>query len=190
MNATTFGAPWGTSLIITSVVAVVVHLATSVAVYTAARFGPKLNRMLYPEREERGEVLRRPLAVLAVCILVIPLLAAMLFAIRGYTVTADAILVHRLGWSSVVALDGLESATVSPEAAQRSSRTFGNGGFFSYTGRFRNGTLGPFRAFVTDHARTVVLRFPDRAEGDRVVVMSPDDPDAFVALLPARTSSR
>ena len=176
MNATTFAAPWGSSLITTSIVAVVVVLLVSAAVY----FGPKLNRMLYPEREVKGEAICR---LLAVCIPVVSLLAAGLFMVRGYTVAGDAILVHRLGWSATVPLDGLESATVSPDAVRRASRTRGNGGFFSYTGRFRSRTLGSFRAFVTDHARTVVLRFRDRSEGDQVVVMSPDDPDAFVALL-------
>ncbi len=176
MNSMTFTAPWGSSLITTSIVAVVVVLLVSAAVC----FGPKLNRMLYREREVKGEAICR---LLAVCIPVVSLLAGALFIVRGYTVTGDAIRVHRLGWSSTVPLDGLESATVSPDAVRRASRTRGNGGFFSYTGRFRSRTLGSFRAFVTDHARTVVLRFRDRSEGDQVVVMSPDDPDAFVALL-------
>lgn len=37
--------------------------------------------------------------------------------------------------------------------------------------------------YRTDHARTMVLRFSDRANRARVVVVSPDAPDAFVALL-------
>lgn len=179
MNAATFGAPWGSSLVITSIVAVVLVLLSSAGAY----FGPRLNRLLYPEREVRGEAWCRRLAV---CILVVPLAAAALFAVRGYTVTADTVLVHRLGWSSAVPLDGLESATVSPDAVRGASRMRGNGGFFSYTGRFRNRTLGSFQAFVTDHARTVVLRFPDRTDGVRVVVLSPDEPDAFAALLAGR----
>ncbi len=176
MNATTFGAPWGASLVTTSIVGALLVFAISALVY----FAPRLNRILYPEREAQGEAICR---LLAVCIPVVSLLAAGLFMVRGYTVTGDAILVHRLGWSSTVPLEGLESATVSPDVVRRASRTGGNGGFFSYTGRFRSGALGSFEAFVTDHARTVVLRFRDRSEGDQVVVMSPDDPDAFAALL-------
>jgi len=176
MNPTTFGAPWGSSLVTTSIVAVVLLLLTSAAVY----FAPKLNRILYPEREVKGDAIWRPLAI---CIPVVSLLAAALFMVRGYTVTGDAIVVHRLGWSSKVLLDGLESATVSPDVVRRASRTRGNGGFFSYTGRYRSQALGSFEAFVTDHTRTVVLRFRDRVDGDRVVVISPDDPGVFVALL-------
>jgi hypothetical protein len=176
MNVTTFGAPWGASLITTSLFGALLLVVSSALLY----FAPRLNRILYPEREVRGEAVCR---LLAVCILVVAPLAAALFTVRGYTVTGDAILVHRLGWSSAVPLDGLESATVSPGAIREASRTRGNGGFFSYTGRFRSRTLGPLQAFVTDHARTVVLRFPGRADPDRVIVMSPDDPDAFAGLL-------
>lgn len=179
MNATAFNAPWGASLIATSIGGVLLIVAVSALVY----FAPRLNRILYPEREANGEAICR---LLAVCIPIVSLLTAALFVVRGYTVTADTILVHRLGWSSTVPLEGLESATVSPDAIRGASRTSGNGGFLSYTGRFRSRTLGSLEAFVTDHARTVVLRFRDRAEGDPVVVMSPDDPNAFVALLSGR----
>ena len=176
MHVTTFDAPWGASLITTSLLGVLLLVASSALVY----FAPRLNRLLYPEREVKGEAICR---LLAVCIPVVSLLAAGLFTVRGYTVTGDTILVHRLGWSSAVPLDELESATVSPDAIRGASRTRGNGGFFSYTGRFRSRTLGTMQAFVTDHARTVVLRFRDRTDGEQVVVMSPDDPDTFVALL-------
>ena len=179
MNAATFDAPWGAALLTMSLLGGLLLAASSALVY----FAPKLNRILYPEREEKGEAVCR---LLAVCIPVLVLLAAALFTVRGYTVTGDAILVHRLGWSSAVRLEGLESATVSPDAIRGASRTRGNGGFLSYTGRFRSRTLGSLQAFVTDHARTVVLRFSGLADGDRVIVMSPDDPDAFAALLSRR----
>jgi hypothetical protein len=52
---------------------------------------------------------------------------------------------------------------------------FGNGGLFSFTGVFRSPKLGRYRAYVTDPARTVILRF-----AERIAVVSPEDPDAFV----------
>ena len=116
MNATAFGAPWGAALVGSSATAVLLVFAVSAAVY----FGPTLNWILHPEREARGEAWFRRLAV---CILIVPLLAAALSTVRGYTVTADTILVHRLGWSSAVPLDGFESATVSPGAVRGASRT-------------------------------------------------------------------
>jgi hypothetical protein len=54
-------------------------------------------------------------------------------------------------------------------------RTFGNGGFFSFTGHFRSKELGSYRAFMTDRRRAVVLRFPSS-----VIVISPERPEDFV----------
>ena len=50
----------------------------------------------------------------------------------------------------------------------------GNGGFFSFTGFYRNKTLGAYRAYVTDRHLTVVLRY-----AERTVVISPSSPEAF-----------
>jgi hypothetical protein len=97
------------------------------------------------------------------------------FAIRGYTVTSDAILVHRLFWTTRLPLSGLESAKFEPEAMRGSIRTFGNGGLFSITGFFWNKALGAYRAFVTDQHQTVVLHYPGRT-----VVVSPSSPEEFV----------
>jgi len=103
------------------------------------------------------------------------ILVSALFTIRGYTVTPDAILVHRLFWTTRLPLAQLESAQVQPEAMRGSVRTFGNGGLFSFTGCFRNKSLGAYRAFVTDPRQTVVLRFPKQT-----VVVSPAAPQEFV----------
>lgn len=104
--------------------------------------------------------------------------AAALFTVRGYTLLPGAVLVHRLCWSTRLPLSGLELARFEPDAMCGSIRTFGNGGLFSFTGYFRNTTLGSYRAYVTDLRRTVVLRF-----SGRVVVLSPAGPEDFVAQL-------
>jgi len=97
------------------------------------------------------------------------------FTIRGYTVTSDAILVHRLFWTTRLPFSGLESAKFEPEAMRGSIRTFGNGGLFSITGYYYNRALGAYRAFVTDQHRTVVLHY-----SRRTVVVSPSSPEEFV----------
>jgi hypothetical protein len=99
---------------------------------------------------------------------------AALFAIRGYSITPQAIRVHRLFWSTSVPLAGLETARFEPRVMKSSIRTFGNGGIFSISGWFYRKGLGAYRAFVTDPRQTVVLRFPSRR-----VVLSPDDPEGF-----------
>ena len=107
-----------------------------------------------------------------------------LFTVHGYTVTDDAILVHRLFWVTRLPLAGLQSAQFEPNVMRRSIRTFGNGGFFSFSGFYRNKPLGSYRAFVTDRRQTVVLRY-----AGRTVVVSPELPEDFVcAIVPSHAA--
>lgn len=99
-----------------------------------------------------------------------------LFLIRGYTITPDSILVHRLLWATDLPRAGLQSALVSPGAMRWSFRTFGNGGFFSISGFYWSKTLRSYRAYVTSPALTVVLRY----SSGRTVVLSPAAPNDFV----------
>jgi hypothetical protein len=108
-------------------------------------------------------------------------MGAAIFTIRGYTITPEAILVHRLFWATRLPLTHLESVQLQPDAMRGSIRTFGNGGFFSFSGFYRNRALGSFRAFVTDLYRTVVLRY-----GGRTAVLSPSDPNSFVNAIISR----
>jgi hypothetical protein len=110
---------------------------------------------------------------------VVPLLTFLLsaaFMVRGYVVTGGFLCIKRLGWVTRLDLSRLTSATVDPNAVERSVRIFGNGGFFSFTGWFRNKKLGSYRAYATDTKKTVVLRF-----ADQTVVITPDDPERFAS---------
>ena len=97
------------------------------------------------------------------------------YRVLGYEVGPSAVIIHRPVGPVTLPLSTLRSMEAVPRAMRRSLRTFGNGGLFSFTGRFRNRTLGAYRAWVTDPSRTVVLRF-----ADRTVVVSPGDPNGFV----------
>ena len=102
--------------------------------------------------------------------------AAALFIIRSYTIEPNTLAIQRLLWTTRLPLSGLQSAEVVPDVMRGSLRLFGNGGMLSITGLYRNRALGNYRAFVTDLNRTVVLRFPKRT-----IVVSPENPDRFVA---------
>jgi hypothetical protein len=106
------------------------------------------------------------------------LIAAAFFMIRGYELRPGRLAVKRLGWESRIDLAGLQSAEFDPSAMSGSIRTFGNGGLFCFAGWFRNKKLGSYRAFATDSARSVVLKFPKRT-----LVVTPGDPEAFVNAL-------
>lgn len=156
-----FGAPWGRSLWIMTLLGTVICLGVSIL----------LLRTISPFR------VNTPQFWLGMLPLVSVVLAA-LFAVRGYSVLGDSLFVERLFWSTRLSLTGLQSVEFRPDAVRGSIRTFGNGGFFSFTGYFRNKALGSYRAFVTDPKRIVVLRFSKSA-----VVLSPDSPEDFVRVL-------
>lgn len=100
------------------------------------------------------------------------------FMVRGYSVTDGAVIVHRLGWDFRIELASLISAQADPAALKGSIRLAGNGGLFAFCGWFRNRKLGVYRAFCTDIAHAVVLRFPDRT-----IVVTPDQPEKFIAAV-------
>ncbi|MEI8233512.1 MAG: PH domain-containing protein [Verrucomicrobiota bacterium] len=149
----TFRAPWGRTLKWVSVLVSVLLIAF----LWSTTFGPHGRNTLFLE----------------LLWMLLPITA--LFTIRGYTVTPEAILVHRPFWHTRLPREGLLSATVEPKAMKGSLRTCGNGGLYSFTGWYWSKKLGRYRAFVTDLNRTVVLRWEKRT-----VVISPDDPEGFV----------
>jgi hypothetical protein len=157
----TYKAPWSTSLIVTSFVATLLCVGVTILLFSNGRSALTWTGI-------------GPIALIC---------CAALFMVRGYTVTSDAILVHRLFWATRLPLVNLESATFDPKAMRRSIRTFGNGGLFSFTGFYANKTLGRYRAFVTDPNRAVVLRF-----SKRTIVVSPSPPDDFAHSLNATTN--
>jgi PH (Pleckstrin Homology) domain-containing protein len=156
-----FCAPWSKSLAVASAFATLACLGVSYVLWTTL-----VDASLEPLRFWLALL---PLAIILICAL---------FTVRGYAIANHALLVERLFWRTLVPLDGLKSAAFDPDATRWSIRTFGNGGFFSFTGYFRNQKLGPYRAFMTDRRRAVVLRFLDR-----VIVVSPDRPEDFVNVI-------
>jgi len=159
-----FSAPWGRSLVWISVVSAAILVTTIVVIAMTHRPAPLF-------------VLPVISWVLLVTLLAILFITA-LFTVRGYTVMADAILVHRLLWDTRLPREGLVSATLEPGVMNWGVRLCGNGGLFSFTGWFWSKKLGRYRAYVTDLTRTVVLRYEKRT-----VVVSPGDPGEFVREL-------
>jgi hypothetical protein len=117
-------------------------------------------------------------ALIAASILAIPIGSA-LFTVRAYRIEGSSLLIKRLFWSTRISLAHLVSATPDPDAMKSSIRLFGNGGLYSFTGLYRNKTLGNYRAFVTDPKRAVILRF----QHTKPILVSPTDPQTFADSL-------
>jgi hypothetical protein len=156
----TYQAAWGKSLIVVSSVLALLAIANAVALPLLLANVP------------------RGIDILAQWALPVIVLCCLPFMIRSYAITEDAILIRRLFWTTRLDRAGLKSAEVIPKAMNKSLRTCGNGGGFSFTGWYWSKSLGFYRAFVTDLNRTVVLRFEKRT-----VVVSPGEPEDFVAEL-------
>ncbi|PAU93231.1 hypothetical protein CK503_12465 [Aliifodinibius salipaludis] len=104
------------------------------------------------------------------------ILGALGFGIFGYHIQDGQLKILRLGWSKDIDLSKITEVEFKPNAMTGSVRTFGIGGLFGYIGYFRNSILKSYKAYVTHRDKTVVLT---TEEGE--VVISPDDPKAFVA---------
>jgi hypothetical protein len=152
-----FKAPWGRLLVVTSILATLLCVAVPAIIWSAGTRIPEFARFL----------------VASTCGSI--MVGCALFLVRGYTVTANWLLIHRLCWDSRLSLRSLRSAKADADAMAGAIRTFGNGGFFSFTGFFWSRSLRSFRAYVTDFRKTVVLQL-----ADRTVVVSPEDPERFV----------
>lgn len=159
----TFGAPWGRQVTLASTFAVCLSGAVAVFMFTvvAGRASPVVG-------------------VFGGLVGLAPVIGALPFAIRGYIVFDDRIVVRRLIGSSILPRTHLQSVDVDPKAMSRSVQMFGNGGLFTVSGRFRNATLGPYRALVSDPERAVVLRY-----GGHTIVVSPDRPEEFARVVAA-----
>ena len=156
-----YKAPWSWTLIVVSITFTIVLLAiglsnwNNIAELQISTFGFWLALL--------------PLALIV---------TAALFVIRGYSITHDSILIHRLFWNTRLSRKDMQSVSIEPNALRGTIRTFGNGGLYSFTGWYHNTRLGSFQAFATDSIRTVVLRYENKT-----IVLTPDNQDTFVQEL-------
>jgi len=106
---------------------------------------------------------------------------ALLFVVVGYELKPRQLHIRRLLWSTQVSLNGLQRIHADPAMMKCSTKVMGNGGLFSITGLYQNRVLGRYRAFVTNPEYAVALFLPDR-----IIVISPEDPEAFMQAICSR----
>lgn len=152
-----FKAPWSKSLIWLSILTTVVCVGVAVLTLSMDRGGVFFGALV-------------PMGVLA---------GSILYTIRGYVITTEHIAIERLLWSNYLRRHDLQSARVV-DLTGRGWRVAGNGGAFSFSGLFQSSEFGRYRAYMTGPKRAVLLEYPNRK-----VVLTPDDPERFVAALHA-----
>jgi hypothetical protein len=122
------------------------------------------------------------IAILPAAILGIIIFFSYLRSPIAYDLSSDSlVIVFRFGEKNFGRIVTVNPAETSVD---RSIRLWGNGGLFSATGIFWNGTWGIYRAYITHGGNEyLVLVVTEKAK----VLVSPDDPKMFVEI--ARASA-
>jgi hypothetical protein len=152
-----FSAPWSTSVLV--ITYAVLGLMAGVAIVCHQQTPPDMRW-------------------LATGILAAIVLVTLPFSVRGYVLTPEAVWIERWGWRHAIPLSDVVSVTADPEALRGSLRLFASGGLFGFFGIFWSRRLGMFRAYCTAPKRSVLLKLRQRT-----VVISPENPEAFVVAL-------
>jgi len=155
-----FRARWGKLLIIISTLISIFLLVIFSAIAFSERTTTVTAMALY---------LAMPLLIIFV---------SLLFTVRGYTVSGNTLRIKRLLWNTNIDIGMLSTVECDPKAMTGSIRTLGNGGLFSFSGRYRSGKFGSFRAYVTDFKNCVIIK----ASG-QITVVSPENPELFREIL-------
>jgi hypothetical protein len=152
-----FSAPWSTSVLL--ITYAVLGLMAGVAIVCHQQAPPDTRW-------------------LATGILAAIVLVTLPFSVRGYVLTPEALWIERWGWRHAIPLSDVVSVTAYPEALRGSLRLFASGGLFGFFGIFWSRRLRMFRAYCTAPKRSVLIKLRQRT-----VVISPENPEAFVVAL-------
>jgi hypothetical protein len=94
----------------------------------------------------------------------------------------NSLTIVRLLKPITIALPEIVSARLLDESEVKGTlRTFGNGGLFGYFGKFYNRQLGHMSWYCTQRKNYVLIALAN----DKKIVLSPDEPTAFLAALKA-----
>lgn len=108
------------------------------------------------------------------------LLYLFLFAPRGYRIDEGEVRIRRRIGEKKWSLAGLESVRILAQSEMKGTlNLIGSGGAFGFWGILHNPALGTFRSYCTNTAQCVLLQFSN----GKKIVLSPDDPEAFLRAL-------
>ncbi|MGJ7030306.1 PH domain-containing protein [Niabella hirudinis] len=99
------------------------------------------------------------------------------FSVKKYQLSNEALIICRPFGNKRIRLTTLGSVNnIDPKLLRWSWRIFGSGGMFGYYGNFSNRQLGTMKWFMTRKDKVVLIE----TENHKKIVLSPDDPEAFV----------
>lgn len=105
------------------------------------------------------------------------------YRVTGYTLSGDALTIHRPISNVTYSRQTIESVRmVTKEQLQFTIRTFGVGGFWGYFGEFYNPAFGKMTWYVTRRDQMVLIK-----TDNNTILLSPDDIDSFTQELEKST---
>jgi transcriptional regulator with XRE-family HTH domain len=102
--------------------------------------------------------------------------------VTGFSLKDGRLLVHHVGWAKEYDLGKATGAARCTQARIGPLQVFSY--FFSISGMYYNKLLGFYRGYVTDFEKAVLVEF-----GKRKIVVTPDDPEEFLASLKDEVSA-
>ena len=110
-------------------------------------------------------------------VLILIMGVVVLFRVKGYELNHESLTILRPAKPRIIPLTTIRSVeSVSSKDLGAGVRTFGNGGFLGYTGRYYYKNIGHANLYVTDRSKLLLLTLTD----DRKIIISPDDGPAFM----------
>jgi Bacterial PH domain len=118
-------------------------------------------------------------SIMVACLSLFVMLLGYAYSPRGYILEGRSILVARLAGTVRIPLDDVrEVRRTTPDDFRGCVRLWGSGGLFGYYGLFSTAKLGKSTWYVTSRSHGIVL-----ITGPKTVLLSPDDPDAFLTTI-------
>ncbi len=143
--------------------------------YALMGFAVAMSITMFSTLDEHWLLLILPNAILPVLILF-----TWLYSPYAYSVTQDAVLVHRKMGNFTIPIKDIRIVnTLDKKAMGWPIRLMGNGGLFGYTGWYTSSPQGRMRWFVRQQKNYVVIIM----NNERKYVLSPNDPQALVEAL-------
>lgn len=113
------------------------------------------------------------------------LVVAYVYTPRAFGLDDTALVVMRLAGDVTVPLRDVVEVKPVPHPVSGAMRVGGNGGLFGFWGRYQSPTLGGFTMYGTRASGGVAV-----VTKDQTVVVTPDDPDGFIADVQRRVGPR
>ncbi len=118
--------------------------------------------------------------VLTIVLLVATYAISLGYSPRAYQITEDMLVINRLFYNARYERRKIEKVEMlSNEQMGLAIRTFGVGGLFGYFGYFASKNQGSMLWYATQREKFVMIHL----EGNKKIVLTPDDPIGFVSDL-------